>query len=258
MLGPGRVRRCRLYGVGIGKSGTHSLARMFSKNVRAQHEPQALLVLEKLLPWQAGDLSEKDFTEWLRVRDLQMALEVDSSTLNCDIAEILVREFPDARFVLTLRDCYSWCDSIMNHAVRYQGKTHPLWLATRAPRLRPDLYQHAPEEQHLKDKGLYTLDGYFSYWTRHNMHALQKIPRDRLLTVRIDEIGKRAAEIADFAGLPQRTLRLERTHEFQNPSKQHLLAQVNPDFVEAKVEKHCRPLMSQFFPEIRSLRDVNL
>jgi hypothetical protein len=258
VLGRNRVRRARLYCVGIGKSGTHSIARMFSKTVRAKHEPQALPLLEKLLAWQGGQLSEAEFTKWLLIRDSKMALEVDSSTLNCDIVEILVREFPEARFVLTIRDCYSWCNSLMNHAIRYEGKTHPLWLATRAPRLRPDLYHHASEEHPLKAKGLYTLDGYFSYWTRHNLHVLEKVPSNRLLIVRTDEIQKRAVEIADFGRLPRRALRAERTHEFQNPTKQELLRQIDRDFVEAKVEKHCRPLMARFFPELKSIEDAKL
>ena len=42
IFGPNRVRRTRLYCVGGGKSGTHSVAEMFSRNVRARHEPEAL------------------------------------------------------------------------------------------------------------------------------------------------------------------------------------------------------------------------
>ena len=40
ILGRDQVRRTRLYCVGTGKSGTHSIAAMFSKNVRCGHESQ--------------------------------------------------------------------------------------------------------------------------------------------------------------------------------------------------------------------------
>src|SRR5262245_1998795 len=114
ILGHNRVRRTRLYCVGTGKSGTHSIASMFSKNVRAGHEPEAVPLMEKFIAWKGARLDEAQFTQWLRARDRRLALEVDSSTLNRDIAGILVREFPGARFVLTIRDCYSWCNSHMN------------------------------------------------------------------------------------------------------------------------------------------------
>ena len=256
ILGRHRVRRARVYCVGTGKSGTHSIIKMFSKTVRARHEPEPVPLMEKILAWRRAEMSEQEFSEWFRCRDRELALEVDASPLNFELLDFLVREFPDARFILTIRDCYSCCNSLMNHILRFKGKIHPLWF--QMPRLKMDRPVHAPEEQLLKDKGVFTLDSYFSYWTRHNQDVLDKIPAERLLVVRTDQIKQKAAEIADFCGLPRRAIRLNRTHEFQNPDKQQLLRQIDSVFVEAKVEKHCRPLMSRFFPEIRSLSDAKL
>lgn len=256
LLGRHRVRRARLYGVGMGKSGTHSIAAMFLKPVRTGHEPEALPLIEQILARHSGALTEGDFRSWLRARDRRLALDVDSSNLNSHILDFLVSEFPDARFVLTIRDCYSWCDSMINHSIRFADTTPELWQRLRDLRFRSDVFHHAPEEQLLKEAGLYTLDGYLSHWSAHNDQVIQKVPPERLLVVRTDQIQKRALEISDFAELPRRTISAERAHGFRNPEKRPLLKQIDRGFIEARVEKHCKPLMSRFFPEIRSIEDA--
>lgn len=257
VLGRHRVRRTRLYCVGTGKSGTHSIGGMFSKTVRAKHEPEATQFIAKFLAWKRGAMEETQFTRWLLERDRRLALEVDSSWLNRHILDILLREFPEARFILTIRDCYSWCDSLLNHRIRFSDKADPLWKQM-GEWMHPEKFQHAPEERPLKELGFHTLDCYFSHWARHNSGVLECVPAERLLVVRTDEIGRRAFEIADFAGLPRRTVLVQRTHEFKNPAKTPILAQIDPDFLEASVERHCRPLMSRFFPEIKSLADTKV
>ncbi len=256
MLGHNRVRRTRLYCVGTGKSGTHSITSMFSKGVRAGHEPEAVPLMEAFLAWKNGRMDKAQFTQWLRDRDRRLALEVDSSTLNRDILDILLVAFPDARFVLTIRDCYSWCNSHINHALRFRQKTNPLWREIPKWRMGSEVFEHAPEERLLKEQGLASLHFHFRHWAWHNAGVIEQVPPARLLVVRTDEIGKRAFEIAEFAGLPRRVVRVDRTHEFRNPTRQNILAQLDPQFVESAVEKHCRALMSRFFPEIKSLRDA--
>ena len=258
LLGQKHFRRTRLYGVGTGKTGTHSIAAMFSGPVRSCHEPEAIELMEKIFDLQAGRIKEEELTAWVRRRDRKLALEVDSSHLNFYILDLLIREFPEARFVLTIRDCYSWCNSVINQAARLAGKVHPFWPRLADLRFRPDIFRHAPEEKFLKEKGLYTLDGYLSHWKEHSGQVIDKVPKERLLVVRTDQIQQEALTIAGFAGLPHHAVRLERTHEYQNPSKEQWLRQIDRNFLEAKVEKHCRPLMTQFFPEIKSLDDANL
>jgi len=258
-LGHQSVRHTRLFCVGIEKSGTSSVSRMFTRNVRAVHEPQALTLIDKFLEWNHGRISEREMTEWVRARDREMALEVDSSWLNILILDILVREFPEARFVLTLRDCYSWLNSCFNHALRLRaGPVDPRWDQLMELRFRRGNSIHATEERVLREKGFYTLDNYFSRWVEHNEAALATVPPERLFIVRTHQIRQYAHDIAAFAGLPRDTIRLERTHEFQNPFRHQIIREIDRNFLERKVEQHCRPLMTQFFPEIKSLDDAKL
>lgn len=246
-----RPRRSQLFGVGMAKSGTHSIAEMFDDTVNARHEPEGRQLILKILEIAAGRMNAGEQRSYVRRRDRRLNLDVDSSQLNFFILEALVAEFKDARYLLTIRDPYSWLDSFINDSLRRQ--ITPQWRRLRDLRFRPELFSHSNLEQVLKQKGLYTLDGYLSYWSMHNQRVLDIVSPDKLLVVRTDQISAKTAIIADFARLPRETVRMERSHAFQNPKKFDVLGQIEQAYLKDKVEQYCRPLMSRFFPEISSL-----
>jgi hypothetical protein len=256
LLGAYRTRRAQIYCVGIGKSGTHSICGMFLNGVRAEHEPQAPQLIVKVLDWREGRISERQFTDWLLARDRKMALEVDSSGLNFHLIDILLREFPNAKFILSVRDCYTWLDSVTNHQLRFPEVGE--WQLMRDYRFGRSGFSHAPGGEILQEKKLYPLESYLFRWATHNNEVLAKIPAEKLFIVRTDQIKKRALEIVDFTGLPRSSIRLDLTHAFQNEEKQLSLRQLDRAHLERLVEKHCRPLMTRFFPEIKSLDDTKL
>ncbi len=258
VLGPRRVRRTRLYCIGTSKSGTHSIAALFSPNVRAQHECGVLSLIQRILDRHAGHITEDQFDAWLRARDKRLSLELDSSHVNVDILDSLLREFPDGRYLLTIRDCYSWFNSVTNQSLRFRGQLDPRWQGLAAFRAGPGPFVHAPEESVLKQLELLPLENYLRRWARHNDRVLSRVPAHRLLVVRTDQIARRAFEIADFAGLPRHAVRTERAHAFRNQEKQDVVRRIDRVFLERKVEEHCRPLMTRFFPEIKSLDDAAL
>ena len=251
-----RERR-RLYCIGTAKSGTHSVAEMFAPPVRSQHEPDHRHLIDVVVDAAEGRLSEDHVRKWLRSRDRRLMLDVDSSHMNFFILDALLRAHRRARFLLTIRDCYSWLNSMMKHSLRYTHP-HPAWGRFREFRFRGDGLVHAPEERALQEKGLYTIDGYLAYWAMHNETALRKVPAQRLLVVRTDQITARAAEIASFARLPVHVVQTDRSHAFANPDRSSLLDEIPPAFLEERVERHCRKLMSQFFPEIERLADARM
>ena len=251
------ARRVRLYGVGMGKSGTHSLAEMLSGKLKASHEPEPGELIEKILARQNDALSETDFHAWLRARDRRLALEVDSSNLNFWLVDFLVHEFPEARFVLTIRDCYSWLNSFMNHWL-HRPSVDARWACLHELRFGSKDAVFAPGEHRLKELGFYPLAAYLKYWAQHNEQVIAKVPPARLIVVRTDQLAQRAFEIADFTGLPRDAVNLNKTHQFSNPLKQDLLSQMDRSFLEHEVQLRCGPLMAQFFPEIKLLSDAKL
>jgi hypothetical protein len=253
-LGRARVRRTQVYCVGTAKSGTHSLCSMFSRNVAAGHEPRAPQLIEMFFNWHERRIGDEEFRRWILARDRELSLEMESSWLNVLILDFLVEAFPQARFVLTIRDCYSWANS------EFKRVLHAPSQKLQRIKLRTFLYDHgealySPEEQVLKDTGLYPLQNYFFRWAAQNDQVLTTVPKERLLIIRTDQIRERAYEIADFAGLPRYTIRLDRTHEYRNPVPRQIIREIGRNFLESKVEERCRPLMNRFFPELKSLAD---
>lgn len=249
-------RKCRLYCVGAAKTGTHSIAYMFDEKViRSTHEPDGSELIDWILRLSGGNSTAPEFQSYLLRRDDRLCLDVDSSQLNFFLLDYLREAFPSAHFLLTIRDVYSWLDSFINHSLRQS-------VSERRSKLRDLRFgprkSGPPVERALLDKGLYSLDGYLSYWTRHNSIVLSTIPKDRLLTVRTDQISERAYEIAAFAGLPKASILKEKTHAFKSPVSFHVLRDIPAWYLETKVQEHCGALMAQHFPEIRSFRDSGL
>jgi hypothetical protein len=230
---------------------------MFSENVCAAHEPQASQLIESFFAWHHGRVSDRELTAWIRARDHEMALEVDVSWLNVLILRFLVEEFPHARFVLTIRDCYSWLNSEFRR-VLYKPSARRQRVELRKFLYDPANAAHAPEEGILQEAGLYPIDRYLCRWAAHNTEVLATVPEERLLVVRTDHIKQRAGEIADFAGLPHYSIRLHQAHEGRNPVKRTIIREIDREFLERKTEQHCRGLMKRFFPEIKSLDDAIL
>ena len=243
-----------LFCVGTAKSGTHSIASLFEDHLRTLHEAESELVITSILDFIDGRINREQLVLLVRDRDKRLRLEVDSSQLNYFLLDILLQEFADAKFILTIRDCYSWIDSFINHQLAYKSLT--IWDRLRDLRFRPDQFQHSEEESILKEHGLYTLDGYLSYWADHNRNVLQKISSDRLFIVRTDEISRRVREMAAFAGVTESKINQEKSHAFKAAAKYNILSRIPPNFLEEKVNVHCRTLMDQLFPAVKTARDV--
>jgi hypothetical protein len=253
---PKHRRRFQAYGVGMGKTRTTSLHKMFSLNYRSVHEPEYNILTPKIIAFAHGEIDQKKFTDYIKHRDRRLSLEIDSSSLNAFIIDILVTEFKDAKFVLTIRDCYSWLDSVFNQRIACFNfeKKNNIQLNREWLHFIYEKYQfkHAKEEQILANEGLYTLDDYLSsYKERHNK-IFQTVPPERLLIIKTPEINQSIPKIAQFLDIPPESLLVNvRAHVRKEKDKYNLLAQIDRDFVREKVKFHCEELMCQYFPEVK-------
>ncbi len=246
----------RIFGVGPAKSGTHSLAAMFGNPVRSEHESRADKLIPLILKKLTGEYDAGQLKRFLLKTTQVRLLDVDSSQLNFFVLEELLESFSGARFVLTMRDCYSWLDSFINDSLRRDVNAN--WLRLREARFRPDLFPlEGNDDELLANYGLYSLRGYLTYWEHHYRHVLETVPADKLLVVRTSDLTDRAMEIADFAELPRWAVKLEECHQFKNPTKHGVLAKLSREHVDAVVTECC-PSMKAYFPEIASMKDVKL
>ena len=251
-----KSRKAHIYCIGTAKSGTHSLQALLNQQLRSAHEPEADEIIDLILDIAAGHVDNAELNRYLLERDRRLWLDVDSSQLNFFLLSSLVGLFPDAKFILAIRSPYSWLDSFMNHQLARGGAGK--WNKLRDLRFRVDNHTHRQEELILKEKGLYTLDGYLSYWQHHNRTVIETVPEHRLLIVRTDKITERAEEIAAFAGLSSGNLRKEDSHAFKAQAKFGLLDELDQEYLEYKVNEHCATLIAQFFPEIQSRRNTRI
>ena len=250
-------RAFHAYCIGTSKSGTHSIAGLFQPRYKAAHEPEQYEFIQLLLATQKGALDKTQLKEQLIKRDQRLGLELESSNLLTFFVESLLDEFLEAKFILTIRDCYSWLDSCLNHQVNAQRTEDMLfWWRYRDVCFRSEPCQHAAQEKLLAQYDLYTLDGYLSYWRRVNEKILATIPPERLLIVRTVEIAQSIDKIAQFLHIPVETLNRSRSHLYRAKKKFDLLRQIDRDFLEQKVEFYCQDIMSQYFPAIRNVDDA--
>jgi len=240
-------RKFQLYVVGTAKSGTHSLAGIFSDHYRSGHEVRWAEMIRMTLDMKNGMIGRDSLAKWIRKKDREDMYEVDSSQLNYWFLDILSSEFPGAKFILTIRDCYLWLESFVNHSL--ERPCDDLWKALRDLRFKKDQFKYAEQEDVLRRHGLYTLDGYFSYWAEHNERVIRSVPSERLLIVRTDEISQSFEKMAGFLGISSDTLDHRKAFLFKAKQKFNILEKIDRQFLAEKAKAHCEKLMNKFFPE---------
>ncbi|GAA5520518.1 hypothetical protein LQ318_02225 [Aliifodinibius salicampi] len=243
-------RKARIYCVGTPKSGTHSIRQIFKNNLRASHEPERLAFIDAINQYQAQRLNEKQLVKYLRKRDRRLWLEVDSSFLNYFFLDQFIREMPDSKFILTIRDPYSWMDSWLNHELNVP-MAEPL-QAIFDQLSGKEQEKYAPEEKILEKLNLPSLKGLLQYWEKHNSQVISKVPGERLLVVRTDQITDRQDEILKFAGVLNGTLpqKSSNSHAYKAKQKHHILNKIDPNHLKKTVNEFCSPVVEAFFPEI--------
>lgn len=241
-------RQTRLYCAGAPRTGTHSLAAIFDRGIRSGHEPQLRATMKQLVAHARGEATFDQMRGFVRRRDRRLRLDVDSSHVNAYLAPALLAEFEDARFVLTIRDCYSWLDSALDHTMNTANGSGidrqylEFWFGTLTP-------EYSRHDAFLQERGLLSVDSYLGAWARHNEAVLAAVPADRLLVVRTDEIGDRLGAIATFAGVPtDRIVRGFRARGVAR-SRHGLLKRVDAQFVRDRAEALCGELMQRYFPD---------
>lgn len=249
------ARQTRLYGVGGPRTGTHSVAALFDRSVRARHEPGFRAVTRHALDLHRGRISFAELRRFVRQRDERMRLDVDSSHANVFLIDALLAEFADARFLLTIRDCFSWLESAIDHTLNAR-------IRSAADREYLDFYFAAENvaysryDEALRSRGLLSIDCYLAAWSRHNEKILAAVPPERLLVVRTNELAAKLPEIAQFAGVA-----VERVnpsfHVMGRARARHgVLATIDAGYLADRVLARCGVLMERFFPHIRSRSDA--
>lgn len=277
-----RKRTFQAYCIGLPKTGTTSITNIFG-NYRSIHGFLLPEILRILTARNEEKISKKEIANFLRARDERGWLEMDSSGLNFFFLEYLARQFPSAKFIFTIRDCYSWCDSMLNNALKYfsdplgyselidcyswcDPMLLPYFTATdnynsMEYRLTPRLWEHFrysigfdykifKDEQTLIDNIGAALDRLLPFWSK-NEDIFRKCPPERTLIIRTCDITSSLPLIANFLGIGPKTLISNEAHSKKQSHKHHILKKVDLNFLESRF-KECSSsfVMSRYFPNI--------
>ncbi|NNF43636.1 MAG: hypothetical protein HKN62_11450, partial [Phycisphaerales bacterium] len=196
--------------------------------------------------------SRDRFRDFLAKRDRRLHLELEATHMLGWCIRDVVELFPDARFILTVRDCRSWLDSVINQHLNFNNPRLPEF------RRLGDVYHGLPAEPTtpadtvLAHYGLYTLDGYLGYWAAHTQTVLDAVPRGRLLILRTPEITHpdSLAQLARFTGVDPESLDASAGHAYTAAKHHGVIDRLPPDDLDAAIQRHCCPLMMRFFPEL--------
>ena len=227
-------RRFQAFGVGLSKTGTHSLAAALGDACRSAHEIDRAPLRRSLTCMRQGR-AEKTISRLLIARDRKLNLELQVDHVLGTMISPLYRAFPDAKYILTVRDARSWLQSEISQR-----------LVVRLPALesfRYDCgYTFTPHDERLKQLDAFPLEAYLAYWRRHNHQILGLIPPEQLLVIRTDEITPRIGEIASWLGLENFHADPEKTRQYVRKEKVNLGEFVDEGYLTEQIELHCASL----------------
>lgn len=244
-------RRFRIYTVGIAKTGTTSIAGIFGR-YRSAHEFMFAETVRQISAWHQGAISTESLRSYVLQRDRKGGLELDSASFNHHFIPILAEEFPDSKFVFSIRDCFSWLDSIVTMGLT-AGAGVPSWMMEYGRFIARDRVDQgaitAPFDlmRALPD----LVDGLFRYWSEMNSSVLDLLPEGRSLIVRTHELSASLDRLALFAGVPRDSLTARAKHRNRAAERLEILRSLDPGLIEERYQVHCRELMERVFPDFR-------
>jgi hypothetical protein len=235
----------KVFCVGLFRTGTTTMCEMFEKSFRAGHEFQIddeFKIVEKRI---AGALTDEQLRAFVRDRDAARPLDLDASGIHFGLIDILVAEFPEAKFILTVRDVYTWMNSCVGklYADFAKGWIGPASVFANRLECLPDLTFLIHDRTGYKN----CLEPMMKAWTAINRHLMRLIPADRLLVVNTENLGESSAEIAAFCGIDEALL--ESRHSNPGPGANFLRC-FDPERLEELVHRHCGELMAERYPGV--------
>lgn len=237
-------RKFQVYGVGCAKTGSTSLASMFSLSYRAAHEGKPAETNRLIIDWLEKRINKAELKKQLIQRDQELNLELESAHPLGYLSDILVETFPNAKFIITIREPYSWLKSRLNF---HHKVDPPLWREYRDYFWKRVHQGYADEEKILSDFNLFSLDTYLSQYSDHYTRVLNQIPKEKFLLIRTSELNNSIPSLAQFLGIQQDTLTTSESNV--NPDKIKTIENMDHEFVKEKIWFHCQEIITKYFPE---------
>lgn len=242
-------RRFQAYCVGTGRSGTRSIAGIFASCYHTAHEPNFKELLAIIPSLQKGLITQQAFKDYVIHLDNKRQLEFNSSFLNTWLLDVLVPEFLNAKFIFTIRDCYSWLNSaIIDSFLRKSKLPVREYEKFLDVMIGPGIYRFLQDEKAFFENKEFVVDKLLYHWADVNERIFNTVPKSRMLVVKTYEISSRIDAIADFINIPSENLDPGNSYVGKSIQYPNILSKIDRNFLASKVNLHCKALMDKFFP----------
>ena len=186
----------RVIGAGLGRTGTLSLKVALEELgfARCYHMSEVIAHLEDARVWDAAARGER--VDW---ETLFQGYQATVDWPSCSFYEELMRHYPDAKVVLTVRDPERWYESAC-HTIYVVRQAFPGWIMAFFPRMR--IFRR------MLDRLIWdgTFHGRFEdrpfaidVFNRHNEQVRRVVPPERLL---VFEVREGWEPLCAFLGVP--------------------------------------------------------
>jgi Sulfotransferase domain len=241
-------KKTHAFCVGTPKSGTHSVANLFS-NFRTKHEPSQVFMIYLMNKKKLGQISASQLKHIFKAANIANWLEIDSSHYNGFFIEELYSTFSDAKYILTIRDPISWLDSWFNHQLsRENYKSDTMFDLGR--RLYYDRgHSYSKHDNFLEELNIFPVRSYFEFWSEHNKKILETIPKEKLMLVKTKDISSSIVKFSEFLDIDQTKICNTKSHSYKAREKHHILSRIDKNYLLDLAIEICGELNDKYFPE---------
>lgn len=234
-------RTAPVFCVGLPKCGTHSIVDMLSGACRADHEPESEPLLPLLTAVRSSQLPVGALRSFFLDRDARLQLDFEANHLLGSFIPHLLDAFPRARFVLLVRDCRQWIDSMINDQLNLRvWDGYQRWQVVYDQYLGGEQKRFTSQENVLRELDLYPLHHYVRYWREEPEAIVRRLASRDLLLLRTEELTMSVRVIADFVGVSATTVAADRSHSYRASRKHEVLAALDPGYVDRVIGAQSR------------------
>lgn len=220
----GAGRRFHLINVSLPKTGTKSVAGVFSR-FRAFHEFQHEATAQAIYAFYTGQRSREDMRQFVLARDAAGLLEVDSASFNNWYADLCVELFPRATFLLSVRHPHAWLESTLSHmrrdaeAARSRSMDYPERFRRLGEIVVGDFDPDVLLSQEALVAALPDLAArLLTFWTERQVTLLDCLPQNRLIIIETDRLTESSGRLAAFVGIDPQLLDVDSSHLHRRPA----------------------------------------
>ena len=232
--------------LGTPKSGTTSLANLFSQNFRYEHEAERDRHVKIMSNhYQHHRPSDLQYIKYLRRRNKRLWLDVESNCFLGYRPDLTLKAFPDYKYILTVRHPMPWLNSIFDNNLNYKARPGNTMSRWHNIFFKPERFDYTKWDKPLKEAGLYSLDAYLNYWSRFNGDILQTIPQSQLLVLDTKSISHRLNDISGFLDIKQSLLSEKNSHKNMTTKQHRIIEQLDTSYIEDRINIICSNIIEQ-------------